>query len=77
MTAPAPATEPLVRHLQQTLQAELRAHPYRTIAIAAGLGYLLGTRLGRPLLALLAGRVATQIASNAIAPLIDELLVRR
>lgn len=63
--------------LYRLMRAELRAHPYRTIAIAAGVGYVLGTRLGGSLLTLLAGRLATHLASRALAPLIDDLSERR
>ena len=68
MTAPAKPASP---DLYQTLREELVLHPYRTVAIAAGAGYLLGTRFGAPLIALLTSRMGVKIASLAIVPLLE------
>ena len=57
----------------RTVRAELRSHPYRTLAIAAGVGLVLGTRRGASLLLPLFARVATVMASTAIAPLLSEV----
>jgi hypothetical protein len=51
------------------LKQEVSAHPYRSLAIAAGLGYLLGSRLGGPLVSLLGSRLGPQLASSLIAAL--------
>jgi hypothetical protein len=56
---------------------ELRAHPYRTLAVAAGLGCVLGTRLGRALVLPLVARATVGLASTALAPWLDELQERR
>ena len=57
--------------LLAVLRREVEQHPYRSVAIAAGVGYLLGTRLGGPLVALLSSRVGLQLASSLVAPLFD------
>ena len=54
--------------LVRTVRAELSEHPYRTLAIAAAVGLVLGTRRGASLLLPLFARVATSLASAAIAP---------
>jgi len=72
----APSQPPSALELYRLVRAELNAHPYRTIAIAAGVGYVLGTRLGRSVLTLLAGRLGTHLASRAMAPLLDDLSER-
>ena len=46
------------------LQQELERHPYRTVALAAGVGYVLGTRLGGPLVRLFTGRVGVHLVSG-------------
>lgn len=74
MTAPRQPLSAL--DLYQLVRAELRAHPYRSIAIAAGVGYLLGTRVGGSMLRLLAGRLGEHLASRAMAPLVDDLSER-
>jgi len=51
------------------LRRELEAHPYRTVALAAGIGYLLGTRLGGPLVSLVSSRFGPQLASSLLATL--------
>lgn len=66
MTASKKEAAPAVLEI---LQRELAQRPYRTIAIAAGVGYLLGTRLGGPLVALLSSRMGLALASS-IAPLL-------
>ena len=53
----------------RAVQAELRQHPYRTLAVAAAVGLVLGTRRGGSLLLPLFARVATALASTAMAPL--------
>ena len=55
------------------VRAELSEHPYRTLAVAAAVGLVLGTRRGASLLLPLFARVATALASTAIAPLLSEL----
>jgi hypothetical protein len=55
------------------VRAEVRQHPYRTLAIAAAVGLVLGTRRGASLLLPLAARVATMMATTAIAPLLSKL----
>ena len=50
------------------VRAELTEHPYRTLALAAAVGLVLGTRRGASLLLPLFARVATTLASTAIAP---------
>jgi hypothetical protein len=57
----------------EAVRAELSEHPYRTLAIAAAVGLVLGTRRGASLLLPLFARVATALASTAIAPLLSEL----
>jgi hypothetical protein len=56
-----------------TVRAELRQHPYRTLAVAAAVGLVLGTRRGASLLLPLVGRVATMMATTAMAPLFSKL----
>jgi hypothetical protein len=68
MTAPK-KTDP--RDLQGALLQELDLHPYRTVAIAAGIGYLLGTRLAGPLVAVLSRSVGPKLASSLLGPLLD------
>jgi hypothetical protein len=63
------AENPPVPDLRRLLQHEVEAHPYRTVAIAAGLGYLLGTRFAGPLIGLLTSRMGVQLASSLLAPL--------
>jgi hypothetical protein len=67
------ASAPIVR----AVRAELDQHPYRTLAVAAAVGLVLGTRRGASLLLPLAARVATALASTAIAPLLRDLEERR
>jgi hypothetical protein len=55
--------------LVRLVRREIAAHPYRTVAIAAGIGYLLGTRLGGPLLSLVSSRFGPQLSSSLIATL--------
>ena len=55
------------------LRDELRAHPYRTLAIAAAVGCVLGTRRGASVMLPLAARLAMSLASTAIAPLLADL----
>ena len=57
----------------RAVRAELDQHPYRTLAIAAAVGLVLGTRRGASLLLPLAARIATALASTAIAPLLRDL----
>lgn len=57
----------------RAVRAELDQHPYRTLAVAAAVGLVLGTRRGALLLLPLAARVATALASTAIAPLLRGL----
>jgi ElaB/YqjD/DUF883 family membrane-anchored ribosome-binding protein len=66
--ASAPPAE-LVAELYQRLRREVEAHPYRSLAIAAGVGYLLGTRLGAPVLSLVGSRLGSQVASSLLAAL--------
>ncbi|MDB4968968.1 MAG: hypothetical protein JWN44_4657 [Myxococcales bacterium] len=66
-----PPTKDVAAELYDRLRREIDAHPYRTVAIAAGVGYLLGTRLGGSLFALLSSRVGLQLASTLVAPLLD------
>lgn len=61
----------------ERLQDELRAHPYRTLAIAAGVGGILATRIGRSLLLPLVARAGMQLASTALAPLLQNLVERK
>lgn len=63
--------------VQRMLEDELRSHPYRTLAIAAGIGCALATRLGRSVLMPLMARAGMSMASRAIAPLLEERLGRR
>lgn len=63
------ATAQIVR----AVHAELEQHPYRTLAVAAAVGLVLGTRRGASLLLPLAARVATTLASSAIAPMLRDL----
>ena len=58
-------------NLERVLLQELVHHPYRTVAIAAGLGYLIGTRLGGPLFALLSSTAGLKLASSLVMPLLD------
>jgi hypothetical protein len=51
------------------MQHELARHPYRTVGIAVGIGYLLGTRIGKPLFSLVSGRLGIALAS-ALLPLV-------
>jgi hypothetical protein len=74
MTAPkrdAPPPDLLV-----ALRQEIARHPYRTLAIAAGVGYLLGTRLGGPLIALLSSRAGIKVGSTLVAPLLGSISSR-
>jgi hypothetical protein len=52
------------------VQRELARHPYRTVGIAVGIGYLLGTRIGKPLLSLVSGRLGIALASALVPPLV-------
>ena len=63
--------------LVRAMRAELSEHPYRTLGIAAAVGLVLGTRRGASLLLPLFARIATALASTAIAPLLIELEERR
>lgn len=58
----------------ERVQDELRVHPYRTLAIAAGLGCVLATRLGRSLVLPLVARAGMRMASTALAPWLHELV---
>jgi hypothetical protein len=55
--------------LLELLQHEVERHPYRTLGIAVGVGYVLGTRLGGPIVALLSSRMGLSLASS-LAPLL-------
>jgi hypothetical protein len=59
-------------HIVRIVRAELSGHPYRTLAVAAAVGLVLGTRRGASLLLPLFARVATALASTALAPLLSE-----
>ena len=59
------------------VEDELRTHPYRTLAVAAGIGCALATRLGRSVLMPLLARAGMSMASTSLAPLLDERLERR
>jgi hypothetical protein len=61
----------------ETLQDELRVRPYRTLAIAAGIGCVLATRFGRSLLLPLLARVGMRVASAGLAPLLHDLVERK
>jgi len=61
----------------ERVQQELRAHPYRTLAIAAGVGCVLATRFGRSLLLPLIARAGMRVASGGLGPLLDDLVERR
>ena len=61
----------------ETVQAELRARPYRTLAIAAGIGFVLATRIGRSLVLPLIARAAVQLASAQLEPVLHGLAERR
>jgi hypothetical protein len=52
------------------LRDEPRAHPYRALAIAGGIGRVLGTRRGASLILPLAARLAASLAATAMAPLL-------
>ena len=60
-------------HIGRAVPAELSEHPYRTLAVAAAVGLVLGTRRGASLLLPLVARIATALASTAIAPLLRNL----
>jgi hypothetical protein len=60
-------------HLLRIVRAELQQHPYRTLAVAGAFGLVLGTRRGASLLLPLFARVATTMATTAIAPLLGDL----
>lgn len=68
MTAPKRLAEP---DLFAMLSDEVAEHPYRTVAIAAGLGYLFGTRLGGPLVSILTTGKGQLLASSLIGSLIE------
>ena len=57
-------TPPIVRLLRD----ELRRHPYRTLAIAFGVGCVLATRRGASWLLPLVARTATGMTLAALAP---------
>jgi hypothetical protein len=59
------------------VQDELRTHPYRTLAIAAGIGCVLATRIGRSLVLPLVARAAMSMASATLAPLLQDLVEQR
>jgi hypothetical protein len=67
----AAAKKPAAPDLLGLLRHEVTVHPYRTIAIAAGLGYLLGTRLGGPLVSLVGSRAGLSLASSLLGPLLQ------
>jgi hypothetical protein len=57
------ATSKDLPDLYDAVRVQLELHPYRTVAIAAGLGYLLGTRLAGPIVALLSSRLGVQASA--------------
>jgi len=65
----APPTDRAPPDYYALLRQEVTAHPYRSVAIAAGIGYLLGSRLGGPLVSLLGTRLGPQLASSLLAAL--------
>jgi hypothetical protein len=66
MSAPAEDAAPA---LLAALRVQLERHPYRTVGLAAAVGYLLGTRLGGPLVTLLSSRPGLSLALS-VAPLL-------
>jgi len=56
--------------LETALRLQMKRHPYGTVAIAAGVGYLLGSRLGAPLVALFSSRIGVELTSSLLAPLL-------
>lgn len=73
MSAPKSLT---TTHLKAALRKQLERHPYGTVALAASIGYILGTRLGGPLLALLSSRIGMDLTSSLLAPSFEQAAER-
>jgi hypothetical protein len=63
--------------LTAALRRQLERHPYVTVALAAGVGFLLGTGLGGPLVALLTSRSGVALTSSLLAPLLEQSPARQ
>jgi len=66
------------RDLPEIVQREVKENPYRTLGIAAGVGFgvgaIVGSKLLRTMLLATGGILASEMARGRIKSLIDELL---
>jgi len=58
------------------LREEIKARPYRTIGIAAGVGFVLGSGLGRAIVALLSSRIGRELGAAILAPSLAAISTR-
>ena len=67
------AGKPNVGELYDSLNAQLQEHPYRTVAMVAGVGFILGGGLFTRLAGSMIGTAVRLGIASAIAPMLDEL----